>query len=168
VVGGTGLAALEAAPVIMIGEGYATADTLSKAIGQPVVSAFDSGNLPHVARLLHERFPDKPIITAGDDDLAVKQEYGHNPGREKAEEAAKAVGGHVIFQIFAPGEQSENPKAFTDFNDLAVKGGLGMEAVERQVWVVVDTVVASHRQAVEQSEQQELAQEREQRRAMRR
>ena len=110
VVGGDGLAALEAAPVIVISEGYATADTVSKALGQPVVSAFDSGNLPHVARLLHDRFPAKPVIIAGDDDLSVMREYGHNPGRDKAEEAAQAVGGQAIFPIFAPGEQSGESK----------------------------------------------------------
>jgi len=169
VVGGEGLAALDAAPVLIISEGYATADTLSQSMDLPVVSAFDSGNLPHVAKLLRERFPDKLIIIAGDDDLSVMREYGNNPGREKAEEAAKAVNGHVVFPIFAPGEQSENPKSFSDFNDLAVKSSLGADAVKRQVRAVVDTVVANHRRA-EQAERQELgqAQEHEQRRAMRR
>ena len=170
VVGGDGLAALEAAPVLIIGEGYATADTLSQVMDLPVVTAFDSGNLPQVAKLLRERFPDKPIIIAGDDDLAVMQAHGNNPGREKAEEAAKAVNGHVVFPIFAPGEQSESPKAFTDFNDLAVKSSLGAEAVERQVRAVVDTVVEKHRQAIEheRATRQEQVQEPEHRRAMRR
>lgn len=170
VVGGEGLTALDAAPVLIIGEGYATADTLSQAMDLPVVAAFDSGNLPYVAKLLRERYPDKPIIIAGDDDLSVMREYGNNPGREKAEEAAKAVNGHAVFPIFAPGEQSENPKSFSDFNDLAVKSELGADVVKRQVRAVVDTVVANHRRAVEQAERQELgqAQEQEPRRAMRR
>jgi len=167
VVGGDGLAALEAAPVIVISEGYATADTVSKALGQPVVSAFDSGNLPHVARLLHDRFPAKPIIVAGDDDLAVLQEYGHNPGRDKAEEAAQAVGGQAIFPIFAPSEQAESPKAFTDFNDLAVKSSLGSDAVERQIRSVVHAVVRAHQQGGEQG-QQEVYQAIAQRRSVRR
>jgi phage/plasmid primase-like uncharacterized protein len=53
----------------VIGEGYATVDTLSQALGFPTVAAFDSGNLPSVATLLREKFPDKPIIIAGDNDL---------------------------------------------------------------------------------------------------
>jgi putative DNA primase/helicase len=52
VVGGEsqGLTALDAAPAIVIAEGYATADTLSQALDYPVIAAFDSGNLPKVAR----------------------------------------------------------------------------------------------------------------------
>jgi phage/plasmid primase-like uncharacterized protein len=58
VVGGQGLDALEKAPAIVIGEGYATADTLSQALGYATVAAFDSGNLPNVAQQLREKFPD--------------------------------------------------------------------------------------------------------------
>ena len=83
---------------------YATAASLAEGLGHATVAAFDSGNLPHVARALREKFPDKPIVIAGDDDKAQEIERGHNPGRTKAEEAAKAVGGKAIFPIFAPGE----------------------------------------------------------------
>ena len=50
VVGGAGLEALQAAPAIVIGEGYATADTLSQSLGYATVAAFDSGRCspPHV------------------------------------------------------------------------------------------------------------------------
>jgi phage/plasmid primase-like uncharacterized protein len=40
-------------PVLIIAEGYATAASLSEALGQGTVAAFDSGNLPHIARALH-------------------------------------------------------------------------------------------------------------------
>ena len=52
VVGGDsqGLTALDAAPAIVIAEGYATADTLSQALDYPVIAAFDSGNLPKVSK----------------------------------------------------------------------------------------------------------------------
>jgi putative DNA primase/helicase len=128
-----GMNALSAVPVLVIAEGYATAASLSEALGQATVAAFDSGNLPTVARALHEKFPDKPIIIAGDDDRRLEATQGINPGRMKAEEAAKAVGGKVIFPIFAPREQEDNPKGFTDFNDLATKSELGKTGVERQV-----------------------------------
>jgi putative DNA primase/helicase len=98
----------------------------------------------------------------------VLREYGNNPGREKAEEGAKAVNGHVVFPIFAPGEQSENPKSFSDFNDLAVKSSLGAEAVERQVRVVVETAITGRQPIIEQVDRQELSQEREHRRARQR
>ena len=135
-----GMEALAAAPVLVIAEGYATAATLAEALGQATVSAFDSGNLLPVAQALHQKYPGKPIIIAGDDDLNVGATLGINPGRVKAAEAARAVGGKAIFPVFAPGEQSAESKAFTDFNDLAKSSILGMDGVKRQVQQVIDNV----------------------------
>ena len=99
-----GIAAVAAAPALVIAEGYATAATLAEALGHATVAAFDAGNLPAVAKALHEKFPDKPVIIAGDDDRHLEATQGVNPGKAKAQEAAKAVGGTAIFPIFAPGE----------------------------------------------------------------
>jgi phage/plasmid primase-like uncharacterized protein len=96
--------ALAVAPVLVIAEGYATAASLAEGLGHATVAAFDSGNLPAVAKVLHEKFPGKPVIIAGDDDRRLLMTHGHNPGRVKAEEAAREVGGQAIFPIFAPGE----------------------------------------------------------------
>lgn len=171
VVGGEGMEALKAAPVIVIGEGYATADTLSQSLGYPTVAAFDSGNLPHVARELHQVFPDKPFLIAGDNDMHQELVSGKglegNPGRTKAEEAAKAVGGTAIVPTFAPGEQAypahvepidpamakankltpeqqealEQMKRFTDFNDLATNSAYGREGLDRQVRAAADLAI---------------------------
>nr|WP_227012125.1 toprim domain-containing protein [Duganella sp. FT27W] len=97
---------LAAAPVLVIAEGYATAATLKQALGFATVSAFDAGNLAQVARALHNKFPDKPVVIAGDDDRHLVATQGANPGRTKAEEAASLVGGKVLLPIFAPGENS--------------------------------------------------------------
>ena len=94
-----------------------------------------------VAKALHEKYPDKPIVIAGDDDKHLEATQGVNPGRSKAEEAARAVGGKLLLPIFAPGEQAANPKGFTDFNDLATKSVLGQEGIARQVRSVVDDVI---------------------------
>jgi putative DNA primase/helicase len=99
-----GMAELGKAPAIVIGEGYATAATLKQSLGFATVSAFDSGNLAAVAQAMHKKFPDKPIVIAGDDDRHLEITQGVNPGRAKAEEAAKLVGGKAMFPIFAPGE----------------------------------------------------------------
>jgi putative DNA primase/helicase len=165
-----GMDALAAAPALVISEGYATAASNSEALGFATVAAFDSGNLPHVARALHEKYPDKPIIIAGDDDKAQELERGYNPGRAKAEEAAKAVGGKAIFPIFAPGEQAGDPKGFTDFNDLANKSELGREGVQRQVntavgKVLVDVGQQEKAQRIEQEQKREQKQEQRPRRA---
>jgi len=136
---------------------------------------------------LHEKFPDKPIVIAGDDDKHLESTQGHNPGRAKANEAAKAVGGKVLLPIFAPGEQAypENlepvtpvkaragelsdeqkeaiakMKSFTDFNDLATKSVLGKAGIERQVRSVVFSVIDKHPARIEQP--QELVQQQAQR-----
>lgn len=105
-----GLEALKDAPVLIIAEGYATAGSIREATQYPTVAAFDSGNLEPVAKALKEAYPDKPIIIAGDDDVAqsckmkAKDKATVNVGREKALETAKAVGGVAVFPIFAKGE----------------------------------------------------------------
>ncbi|WP_425117456.1 zincin-like metallopeptidase domain-containing protein [Burkholderia ambifaria] len=101
-----GLDAIAAAPAIVIGEGYATAAQVSQALGYGTVAAFDSGNLEAVAKALHDKYPDKPIVIAGDDDRHVELTQGTNPGKSKAKEAAQAVGGTAFFPIFAAGENS--------------------------------------------------------------
>lgn len=136
-----GIEAVAAAPALVIAEGYATAATLAEALGHATVAAFDSGNLPAVAQALHEKFPDKPVIIAGDDDRHLEATQGINPGKLKAQAAAKGVGGTAIFPIFAPGEQAANPKGFTDFNDLASKSELAREGVGRQVRAALNKVI---------------------------
>lgn len=101
-----GMDQLAAAPALVIAEGYATAATLKQALGHATVAAFDAGNLAQVARALHDKFPDKPVVIAGDDDRHLEATQGANPGRAKAEEAANLVGGKVLLPIFAPGENS--------------------------------------------------------------
>ena len=100
------MAELAKAPAIVIGEGYATAASLKQSLGFATVSAFDSGNLAAVAQALHLKFPDKPVVIAGDDDRHLEVTQGANPGRTKAGEAAKLVGGKLLMPIFAPGENS--------------------------------------------------------------
>jgi putative DNA primase/helicase len=131
-------AAINTAHVLVIAEGYATADTLSQALDYPVIAAFDSGNLPKVAKDLHEKYPHKPIIIAGDDDHHLESTTGKNPGKEKALEAAALVNGVAVFPVFAPSEQDS--KKLNDFNDPANKSVLGIEAVKRQVGSVVEKV----------------------------
>ncbi len=115
-----GLDALVKVPALVIGEGYATASSLSQTLGFATVAAFDSGNLVHVAKALREKFPDKPIIIAGDDDKHLEATQGVNPGRSKAGDAAKAVGGKVLLPVFAPGE-STYPKELTPVTPQAYR-----------------------------------------------
>ena len=73
--------------MVVIAEGYATAATIAKNANVTAIAAFDSGNLLAVATALRERYKDKPIIIAGDDDHRLE----NNPGREKARTLRKEM-----------------------------------------------------------------------------
>ncbi|HAU1457935.1 TPA: DUF1738 domain-containing protein [Legionella pneumophila] len=140
-----GLEKLADSPVIIIAEGYTTAATIKEATDLPaVVSAFDAGNLKSVAKALHEKYPHIPMVIAADDDKYVELSKGMNPGKEKATEAAKAVNGLIILPTFAPNEQSENPKKFSDFNDMAKHSRLGLEGVKRQFKPKIEKLARKH------------------------
>ena len=182
VVGGQGLEALNKAPSIVIAEGYATADTVSHALGYATVAAFDSGNLLNVAQQLREKFPHKPFIIAGDNDVHLELTEGKNPGKEKALAAAKAVDGTAIFPIFAPDEQSypdnlepvtpltarsggltdeqqaaiNKMKRYTDFNDLVTNSVLGREGLVHQVTTRVSSIIESQKERSVVRHEQEL------------
>ena len=142
-----GLDKLADAPVIVIAEGYATAATIKEATELPaVVSAFDSGNLKSVTKALHEKYPHIPMMIAADDDKHLELTKDINPGKEKAMEAAKAVNGLIILPTFAPNEQSENPRKFSDFNDMAKHSRLGLDGVKRQFKSKIEKLVKKHNQ----------------------
>jgi hypothetical protein len=123
-----GLQKLAVSPVIAIAEGYATAATVAKYGDVPAVAAFDSGNLLAVATALHDRFPDKRIMIAGDDDHKLE----NNPGRVKALEAALAAHGMVVFPNSTAAQRE---KGLTDFNDLALENPrLAKHQLEEAVW----------------------------------
>lgn len=146
-----GLKELQKSPAIVITEGYATANTVSEALGRKVavVSAFDAGNLEPVAKALRAKFPDKAILIAGDDDRSADK----NPGREQAIKAARAVGGEVVLPVFASGEQARDPKRFSDFNDIKTNSALGMEGLREQIESAVEkTLQQQVRERVEQRE----------------
>ena len=110
---------------IMVAEGYATAATLHQATGLPVAVAFHSNNLRPVAEALRELHSEASLIIAGDNDHKKEAEGKKNVGREKAEEAALAVGGRAVMPEFEPGDRG------TDWNDLAAEKG--PEAVTHQL-----------------------------------
>lgn len=73
------LGKLVGAPVIAVGEGYATCATarLSLAPGYdlPVVVALNAGNLVHVAKALRQRYPHAHLLLLADDDYLLMERY---------------------------------------------------------------------------------------------
>ena len=97
-------------------EGYATGATVYECTGEPVVVAFDSGNLKHVTQALRKKYPNLKMILCADNDCY--HENGFNPGIEKAKEAAVATGSTIVVPKFK--DMSSKP---TDFNDLFILEG---------------------------------------------
>jgi putative DNA primase/helicase len=141
-----GMAGLKQAPALVVAEGLATAKSLQDCLGFPVVAAFASGNLTSVVNQLHVHFPETPVIVAGDDDRQLEVKHGINVGREKAEQAAKSVGGKAIFPVFA-----ETETQLTDFNDLATQSVFGKAALDRQIKTVVAIEIEKQANQLDQS-----------------
>lgn len=76
-----------------ISEGYATGASIRMATKWIVFVAFDAGNLIHVAKAVRAKYMQAKIVICGDDDFGNPD----NPGRIKAEKAAKAVNGIAVF-----------------------------------------------------------------------
>ena len=106
---------------IIIAEGYATAETVSRAANLPVIAAFNAGNIAPVAQLYRDRYPERSVIIAGDNDHTKNADQ--NVGRRKSEEAAVQVGGYTMLPDFAPDDRG------TDWNDYQKTNG---EAATRQ------------------------------------
>lgn len=120
---GKALASKDGSPLVLA-EGYATADTVSRLMGgKPVFVAFDSGNLDAVARDLRERSPSRPLLIAADNDHNAPKtldERGNpkvNVGLVKAKEAAEKNGGGVMAPQFKDGDKG------SDWNDVATAQG---------------------------------------------
>jgi len=55
------------------------------------------------------------------------------------------VGGKAVFPVFAPGEQTANPKDYSDFNGLAVKSAPGRNGIERQLGLLLEGIFEQQR-----------------------
>lgn len=91
--------------VLIITEGYATGASLFEATGLPVAVAFDAGNLIPVAQSLRGLYPSALFLFAADNDAETAAAGKGNPGIDKANEAAKLVGGAVVPADFSVMEQ---------------------------------------------------------------
>lgn len=119
---------------LLICEGWATGCTLHQTTGEAVAVAFNAGNLPSVAKVLREEYPDITIIVAADDDHANEL----NTGLVEATEAARIAGGLLARPLFA-GDRGEKD---TDFNDLASVSGCDAVKASLEAAAAVDTVSA--------------------------
>ncbi len=115
---------LQGAASTYVAEGYSTAASIYQATGRPVIVAFDAGNLEPVIAEIRKAYPDLLLTICADDDVWTDG----NPGKTKAEEAARKHGCNVILPQFQERHAERRP---TDFNDLHVLEGI--ETVKAQL-----------------------------------
>ena len=130
----------EAHKGIVLAEGFATAASIRKATGAPVVIAFDSGNMIRIAENMATRLPKtQRVILAADNDPS-------GTGLAAASQAAVILGGRARIALpdFSPetvgrfqaahgawDEKRNRENLPTDFNDLHLTEGI--EAVRAQM-----------------------------------
>jgi hypothetical protein len=107
--------------VIYVCEGIATGASIFLGTGRATACAFNAGNLGEVAARIRDRYRSARLVICGDDDRWTTRPDGTpwNPGREKADAAARLVGGTAVYPHFT--DLSSRP---TDFNDLHILDGL--------------------------------------------
>lgn len=89
-------------------EGYATGDTINRALGLPVIVTFNTANMHRVARIWNELRPDLHYTVFADDDEATAlkelERTGtyKNPGVEAAETIAAEIGAAIAYPLGKP------------------------------------------------------------------
>lgn len=109
---------------LVVAEGYATGASVHEATGWATVCAMNAGNIPAVVAAHRKMQPSRNILIAADDD----QFTDGNPGKTKAEIAAKAANATAILPVFSDEVMADKP---TDFNDLHRLAGIS--EVKRQM-----------------------------------
>jgi len=108
---------------VVICEGFATGASIHEATGLVVAVAFHAGNLLPVAKAIRDKFPNKKLIIAADDDW----QKDINTGLVKAKEAASLVGAFLAKPLF-PKDRGDKDTDFNDLHHLA-----GIDAVRDQI-----------------------------------
>ncbi|MEY3702946.1 MAG: hypothetical protein RLZZ561_566, partial [Pseudomonadota bacterium] len=96
---------------LLVCEGWATGASIHEATGDPVIVAFDAGNLIRVARVLRRRHRNIELTIVADND--AKADHADNPGVEAATQAAQDNDARLAV-----------PDCAGDANDLAQAKGL--------------------------------------------
>jgi phage/plasmid primase-like uncharacterized protein len=124
---GTGflIGKIEPGKPIGIAEGLASGYSANKLSGLPVLVAWDTSNLRHIALLTRQRFPDSQIAFFADNDHHLPERQGGrlpNAGVKYATEAAELVGNAIL--VTAPKDpERHKQKVGTDWNDRHVVAG---------------------------------------------
>lgn len=142
-------------------EGYATADTVARLTDRPVIVAFDSGNLQAVAEQFRERYPERAILIASDNDHKSARQLRPdgtpmpNVGVEKAKATAEAIGAGVMVPPFAEVDDgSDWNDFFHQYGESVARRALTEELAKAKVEAAVNL---ERRQAADNHKENERA-----------
>ena len=109
------IGSVRAGDTILIGEGYATMDTIRAATSMPCVVGFNSNNLHSVSLIIDNLYPANKKLIIADNDWHNNHKPCGNVGLIKGMAAAKAINSDFISPPAIEG--------ISDFNDYDVKYG---------------------------------------------
>jgi putative DNA primase/helicase len=95
--------------MLIVAEGYATGKAINRVTGRTVMVCMFAGNMAPVAESLRDRFPDREIVYAPDNDWANTP----NAGLDGAKAASESVPGRIVSPTFPEGADKEH----TDWDD---------------------------------------------------
>ena len=108
----------------------------------PVVAAFDSGNLISVAKLLRDKYPNKPIVIAGDDDQhPVALNGKHRAGKSAGSSNNQSMVSLCFQSSHSMSNHQRNSVILTIW---PTKAHWEMEAVKRQVDAGIEKAIPKH------------------------
>ena len=124
---------------IRICEGFATACAIRDAYPvNPVVVAWDAGNLKPVAKAMRAKYPDAQIIICADNDQWTEKKDGtlFNPGLESARQAAVTIGGaSVVWPEFDADDKERRTDWWdwwSEFGANGVRSAMDLATVARE------------------------------------
>jgi len=115
-----------------------------EAINIPTIVAISSNNMEKVAKEITNKYPNKKLIIAGDNDIANELKGKENIGKLKAQATAIAVKGELVLPAFTKDEIAQGA---SDWNDLAKLRGL--KEVKKQLDIALNKL-KSKEQATQQ------------------
>ena len=111
-------------------EGFRTGAAIHQALQDKcVIVTLNAYNLPRVAGLLKQKYPNLNIIVCGDNDQWTRLKNGtlKNVGKDKAKEAAYSVNGTYVLPKFKQDQLQKKPN---DFHDLLMLENLDTVAYQ--------------------------------------
>lgn len=117
---------------IIICEGFATAVSIHEAIKKPIVMGIDIYNIENLVKIFKDKFPDKNIIVAPDNDKKNELKGKENIGKVTA---LKLRDEYKVKIILPNLTEQEVEKGFSDFNDIHKSRGLN--EIKKQFFFVL-------------------------------